>query len=791
MSAGGKGYPAAGRAALQPLLGLQHFHHADFQVEMLMDDLAEELLQPPAQPSAPGAVAQTGSRHAPRDAISLCRPLLERFERAERDLIRLESSVSAKVDGAQADVAARHRAFEEQVAGLEAGFEALQARFLELDNQMASAAQVATRIGDRLQTAEVFRERATEAIDMIQYLQQFSRTVDFRDLADLFGEAEDLDRAAAMTGRMQALAQELATAKERAGLASNLPSAAAAQQPGTIEYAAAKLEDFRQQLELKVVSRFDVAAGKGDYAAMSQCARIMSHFPRGSETLINRYIASRPMFMDVREVLGPAQEDGAAEPAGAALQRLNALHKSVSAAVVKEAASMERIFPSPAAALAAFVTRIFEQRLKVALEGLLMVPGPGEPPEALQQYLQLLAEAYRRTHALAAKLQPIAGSDCNTAELADVVFAEPLEEYTDLELAWLQRLYETRAPAAQGTLSLQLVTDMFVWNREAVERSGVVCPEGDRPAAVRALFHSSTVDRASTGCLLEQVATHVIAAIADAVEQARRAAAKPFQPAADMRGPALLNKAAYPVAVEGIGKILAAVNIAASIIRLLMQHYSTVVEPAVEVSPPEAASCATGLAALTRAVEDRVTAALAASLSYLASQVDRTLVAEQRRSDFLPKAEGGPALELERPTDAALLATALLRAAARVATANLHGANLASFLTQLGRQVHSVLMGHMQRYVYSATGALRWKRDVTEYADWARALRAPLLDDRFQELQALGNVLVVAPTALLGLVDGSLRISHSAALKFIRLREDFKSARLPGGISLAQTFAED
>lgn len=58
-------------------------------------------------------------------------------------------------------------------------------------------------------------------------------------------------------------------------------------------------------------------------------------------------------------------------------------------------------------------------------------------------------------------------------------------------------------------------------------------------------------------------------------------------------------------------------------------------------------------------------------------------------------------------------------------------------------------------------------------------------------LQALGNVLVVAPAALLGLVEGSLRISHSAALKFIRLREDFKSARLPGGISLAQAFADE
>ncbi len=52
---------------------------------------------------------------------------------------------------------------------------------------------------------------------------------------------------------------------------------------------------------------------------------------------------------------------------------------------------------------------------QVALEGLLVAPGPGAPPEDLQQYLQLLAEAYRRTHALAAQLQPIAGPECNTA----------------------------------------------------------------------------------------------------------------------------------------------------------------------------------------------------------------------------------------------------------------------------------------------------------------------------------------------------------------------------------------
>lgn len=83
------------------------------------------------------------------------------------------------------------------------------------------------------------------------------------------------------------------------------------------------------------------------------------------------------MFMDVREVLGPAGRGGAAEPAGAALLRLNALHRSISTVVAEEAPAMERIFQNPAAALAAFITRIFEQRLKVGPLVVTKTCGPG------------------------------------------------------------------------------------------------------------------------------------------------------------------------------------------------------------------------------------------------------------------------------------------------------------------------------------------------------------------------------------------------------------------------------
>lgn len=46
-----------------------------------MDELAEALLAPPSEQAASGAAVPASVRHAPTDAISMCTPLLERFER--------------------------------------------------------------------------------------------------------------------------------------------------------------------------------------------------------------------------------------------------------------------------------------------------------------------------------------------------------------------------------------------------------------------------------------------------------------------------------------------------------------------------------------------------------------------------------------------------------------------------------------------------------------------------------------------------------------------------------------
>lgn len=83
--------------------------------------------------------------------------------------------------------------------------------------------------------------------------------------------------------------------------------------------------------------------------------------------LLQRYISTRPLFIDAREL---ALGQGAAQvtdtsSAITALRSLAALYKAIIQAVKDEAMIMEQVFLSPADALVMFVTRLFEQRVQV------------------------------------------------------------------------------------------------------------------------------------------------------------------------------------------------------------------------------------------------------------------------------------------------------------------------------------------------------------------------------------------------------------------------------------------
>ncbi|MQL88527.1 hypothetical protein Taro_021096 [Colocasia esculenta] len=74
-------------------------------------------------------------------------------------------------------------------------------------------------------------------------------------------------------------------------------------------------------------------------------------------------------------------------------------------------------------------------------------------------------------------------------------------------------------------------------------------------------------------------------------------------------------------------------------------------------------------------------------------------------------------------------------------------------------------------------GGLRLKRDITEYGEFVRSFNAPSVDEKFELLGIVANVFIVAPESLASLFEGNPSIRKDA-LRFIQLREDFKSAKI-------------
>ena len=67
---------------------------------------------------------------------------------------------------------------------------------------------------------------------------------------------------------------------------------------------------------------------------------------------------------------------------------------------------------------------------------------------------------------------------------------------------------------------------------------------------------------------------------------------------------------------------------------------------------------------------------------------------------------------------------------------------------------------------------------------------AAITQAKLERLKALANVLLVPVDSLVGVVEGERRLSHRQALPFIRLRSDFKTARVDGA-PLDRVFSGD
>ncbi|CAI7890242.1 unnamed protein product [Closterium sp. NIES-54] len=832
-----RGHAAAGsaeRAAAPPApagpppvsFDLNDFKGA-FSFDDFFNTLAGEFLPSiPADDGLPSSDPSSGPVGFPE-----AEALLPRFRESRRELLELNRRVDDRLERLRKDVAAQDSEHKETLGKLERGVEGLFDSFGRLDARISGVGQTAARIGDHLQSADAQRETASNIMELIKYLMDFNRSrgesVQFLPLAAVFLDEKEMGRAAAFAMKLRALAEEDEDAREvvpgegRKGG----PSAS----PG-LEVAVDNLHEYCNDLENKLLQKFDAASAKKDLKSMADCAKTLEQFQQGSRA-IHRYVTTRPMFMDVEKMRNDiriatgetgssiANVIGPVNPT----RGLGNLYKQIYDTMEEEQQTVEQVFPNPKAVMAILTQRVLEQRVHNVLIEILKTPNIDNPPPLKQggllTYLRTLALSYEKTVDLSKRLQDLGCGDLDIQGTVEGIFAEHKDKYLEVEQRSLMQQFEEKceseyqqqqaaagpgldpasaaaaaaAAGSPGNLVRQrttpsllppgaggigVVADCVQWNKDAIERCRVLVPE---PAL---LVESVTV---IFNVLLDQMGEYTLSALETASKALAEAAAlrEKFSigTAVSRRVAQAAAAAAEQAALAGeqsIRTFFIAVKRATATVSTVQQYFQGTISELLMAVDGAHGKCVEEMTRKLGEAEAVVLRGMQVCIDTSVGEVERLLAAEQKPTEFRPPEDG--TLPDHRPTTACIKVKAYLERIVDAAQTALEGPNRHAFLLELGVRLHKALLAHIQRFSFNPGGGLRLKRDVSEYADSIRAFKTPTVDELFESLSSLVNLFIVAPDSLRTLVDSS-HLSHKDALIYIQLRDDYKSARI------AQQFA--
>ncbi|XP_045787840.1 exocyst complex component SEC10b-like [Trifolium pratense] len=802
--------PATSTTSFPLILDVDDFK-GDFSFDALFGNLVNDLL-----PSfkledleAEGADSQPNVNkfsQATNPLFPEVEKLLSLFKDSSKELIELRKQIDGRLHNLKKDVSVQDTKHRKTLAELEKGVDGLFESFARLDSRISSVGQTAAKIGDHLQSADAQRETASQTIELIKYLMEFNSSPgDLMELSPLFSDDSRVAEAASIAQKLRSFAEEDIG---RHGI--NVPSAVGnANASRGLEVAVANLQDYCNELENRLLSRFDAASQKRELTTMAECAKILSQFNRGTSAM-QHYVATRPMFIDVevmnadtRLVLG----DQAAQTSPNNVARgLSSLYKEITDTVRKEAATITAVFPSPSEVMSILVQRVLEQRVTAILDKLLVKPSlvnlPSMEEGGLLFYLRMLAVAYEKTQELARDLRTVGCGDLDVEGLTESLFSNHKDEYPEYEQAALRQLYKVKmeelraesqisdssgtvgrtkgatVASSQQQISVTVVTEFVRWNEEAITRCNLFSSQAATLAThVKAVFT----------CLLDQVSQY----IADGLERARDGLTE----AANLRERFVLGtsvsrrvaaaaasaaEAAAAAGESSFRSFMVAVQRSGSSVAIIQQYFANSISRLLlPVDGAHAAACEEMATAMSSA-EAAAYKGLQQCIETVMAEVERLLSAEQKATDYKTNDDG--MVPDHRPTTACTRVVAYLSRVLESAFTALEGLNKQAFLSELGNRLHKVLLTHWQKYTFNPSGGLRLKRDITEYGEFVRSFNAPSVDEKFELLGIMANVFIVAPESLATLFEGTPSIRKDAQ-RFIQLRDDYKSAKLASKLS--------
>ena len=794
-----------------------------------LDDLVEDILQQQSEIAQENGVKKKSSSSVllkSSSTSSLVRKLLSRMNDAKEDIERLEKHYlnrKAKIAAELARLAQRRRKddTERQTGNMVHVFENIEAR-------VERVGQLASHAGDRLVKLEKRRDFARESKVLLEHFSSFSKAdEDLNGIPSFFTSDKHVFEAAATAIKLRALGEKLlvgpgffgddqgignldtlqggsahqtstssaqppttppppATASNAAAAASVNVNASPVTQLNELSAIIERIQVYCDKLENRLIVDFDKALRHKNFARMRECAKCLMLFQGGSR-LISHYLASRPLFLETNPKAMEEEAAAVLETQGSKqlLDLLGRWYKHSLESVKKERVITNEVFPNADQLTDKLVQRLFEQNVQAYLTAILVpsrekILASSMNNDDVQLFLRNVAAAYEKTRELAVGLQTIGCSGVDVNARTSELFSEHLEGYPKIEFELLEAMYLSKRTSQNQDKELKygMIEQYLQGAKESIARCMLLCTEQDRVESIQKLFSSNSSRYASSFSLLDQVYQYMIGGLQAAMDAADKACGSlSVSSLSNEADPEAFDQKIVGTSMENIFAVVKTLS------TYIEQFQASLREEVIESLTPESLKdkCNESLLYFIELLENAVAQALSFGISNCLQVLGKVIKVRQKKTDFCPSEDddmfmGG----MGKVTSSCTAVVGCVRAVHALCESRLGQTNILPFMSEFGELLFHNLKQHFNSFTYNPQGALRLKRDLAEYTDVFKAIGAPAVSRSFDQFSEQVNLLVVMPESIPSLVQEDLKISTSAALFLIKLREDYKTARIDG-----------
>ncbi|GAB1597556.1 exocyst complex component 5-like [Argonauta hians] len=658
------------------------------------------------------------------------------FERMITDLKEKNLQVHKKVERLENSCKEEEKRHWQRVAELQRKNQSSYSKFQELDERINFVATKVVHLGDQLEGVNTPRACAVEAQRLMNYFSEFLSDEDLKSA--VFTDPFQLQLAADIIQKLHLIAQELPNGEK-------------------FEKARQRISDKYKQVENELIEEFSIAHTEGDTRKMRRVASVLQNFKSYGqciESFIEETQKGCFTSNDIFEEILPL------------CTRTNEL--------------INNVFANPEIVMGKLVQKIYLGKLQETISKKL--DSQSDP----EQYLTHLYDLYTRTARLSNDLSKFKLSNDSSFlnKQTKSIFHKHLEAYIGHEIKFLhdrcslllQRYYNSKnhqkkkiqsggfrrefqavihtvniniGPTIENYggeifLSQELAMNILQETKLAFKRCKVISSPSDLPSnAVR---------------ILETLIQFLVMEHIDyAVELGLQAIPLP-----DAR---TLPEIYF---FDVIGQ-------ANTLFHLFEKQFMDSLVPMV-LSSPKHSTCLQRKRELRDQLETKIDLGLDRSISAIIGAIRHILVAEQKKSDFKPDLEAN----LQMRSEACARTVIFLHSQIENIRLSLDGKNVDVVLTELGTRFHRLIFEHFQQFQYNSLGGMLVICDVNEYRKAVKEFKIPLINQLFDKLHALCNLLMVVPETLQQVCteEPLAGLDKSVILTFVQLRVDFRSSKL-------------